>query len=66
MIVSQELFPIEVIEVPHPIPQSVIFTMPLPPEGTLEERALVLYSVHPSGAGVTIGRTFELVFSLTI
>jgi hypothetical protein len=25
--------------------------MPLPPEGTLEERATVLYSVRSSGAG---------------
>jgi site-specific DNA recombinase len=27
------------------------YTMPLPPEGTLEERATVLYSVRSSGAG---------------
>ena len=41
-------------------------TMPLPPEGTLEEKMPVLYSVHSSGDRVTIGRTFELEFSLTI
>ena len=27
------------------------YTMPLPPEGTLEEKMPVLYSVHPSGVG---------------
>jgi site-specific DNA recombinase len=27
------------------------YTMPLPPEGTLEEKMPVLYSVRPSGAG---------------
>jgi site-specific DNA recombinase len=27
------------------------YTMPLPPEGTSEEKMSVLYSVHPSGAG---------------
>ena len=42
------------------------YTMPLPPEGISEEKVGVLYSVHSSGAGVTIGRTFELEFSLTI
>ena len=42
------------------------YTMPLPPQGITEERVGVLHSVHYGGAGVTIGRTFELVFSLTI
>jgi hypothetical protein len=42
------------------------YTMPLPPEGTLEEKMPVLYSVHPSGAEVMIGSTFEMVFSLHI
>jgi site-specific DNA recombinase len=33
------------------------YTMPLPPEGTLEEKMPVLYSVHPSGPEGTIPRT---------
>jgi len=42
------------------------YTMPLPPEGISDEKVGVLYSVHYGGAEVSIGRTFELVFSLTI
>jgi hypothetical protein len=42
------------------------YTMPLPPEGISQERGRVLYSVRYGGERVTIGRTFELVFNLTI
>jgi site-specific DNA recombinase len=44
------------------------YTMPLPPEGTLEEKMPVLYSVRPSGAGgirtpylLTASQTFSQV-----
>jgi hypothetical protein len=40
------------------------YTMPLPPEGLSQETLRVLHSVHSSGDGVTIGRTFELVFNI--
>jgi len=39
------------------------YTMPAP-ESLSEEKAGVLYSVRYGGDGVTIGRTFELVFNL--
>jgi len=42
------------------------YTMPLLPQGTSAERVGVLCSIHHGGAGVTIDRTFELAFSLTI
>ena len=42
------------------------YTMPLPPEGTLEEKMAVLYFVPSSGDGVIIGRTFKLEFHLMI
>jgi len=42
------------------------YTMPLPPEGISEERVGVLYSIPLSGAEVSIGRTFEVAFSLAI
>ena len=40
------------------------YTMPFPPEKISEERTGILYSVHPSGAGVSIGRTFSTTFAL--
>ena len=42
------------------------YAMPLTPEKISEEQMGVLYSVNSSGNRVTIGRTFELVFSLII
>ena len=42
------------------------YTMPLSPEGSVLDTATVLDTVHYGGAGVTIGRTFELAFSLSI
>jgi len=41
-------------------------TMPLPPNWVSEEAPRVLYSVRFGGAKVSIGRTFEVVFSLCI
>ncbi len=42
------------------------YNLPVPPDGRKMETVGVLPIDTPSGAGVTIGRTFELVFSLTI
>ena len=44
------------------------YAMPLPPEGTLEEKTPVIYSVPSSGAEVSIGGTvsFEMTFSLRV
>ena len=42
------------------------YTIPLPPKGLITEDMPVLSIVHSGGAGVTIGRTFELAFSLAV
>lgn len=41
------------------------YTIPLPPEGTLQETAAVLDTVHYGGPKWTISRTFGLAFSLS-
>jgi hypothetical protein len=45
---------------------TVYYNLPVPTGRNETKTAEVLPMVTPSGDGVTIGRTFELVFSLTI
>jgi len=42
------------------------YTIPMLPRGIIEEKLPVLSIVHDGGAGVTIGRTFQLEFSLAM
>ena len=42
------------------------YTIPLLPKRLMTEDTTVLSTINSGGAGVTIGRTFELAFSLGI
>jgi len=44
---------------------TVYYDLPVPQDGRAKEETQVLSIVTPGGAGVTIGRTFRLAFSLT-
>lgn len=44
----------------------LIYTMPLPPQETTQERMEVLNTVHYGGRYWTIDRTFELAFVVNI
>jgi hypothetical protein len=44
----------------------IYYNLPVPPEWKEQDEFSVLPVGSPSGDGVTIGRTFELEFSLTL
>ena len=42
----------------------ITYTIPLPPDGAIDEQARVLSIVHGGGTEGTVQRTFSLAFSL--